>query len=83
MTNRLQTDGSIASPARNNGVVGIKPTSGLVPRSGVYYITEWQDSVGVLANTVLDAAHVLTTIAKLVMPKICKHLSADGRPRFR
>jgi amidase len=58
-----KTSGSIASPARNNGVVGLKPTAGLISRFGVYSVTEWQDSVGVFAKTIRDAALVLTAIA--------------------
>ncbi|KAH6640416.1 amidase signature domain-containing protein [Chaetomium tenue] len=58
-----ETDGSIANPARSSGVVGLKPTSGLVSRSGVFIGNEWQDSVGVLAKTVMDAAHVLTVMS--------------------
>lgn len=62
-TDPEKTSGSIASPARNNGVVGLKPTAGLVSRFGVYSVTEWQDSVGVFAKTVKDAALVLTATA--------------------
>lgn len=58
-----ETDGSIVNPARSSGVIGLKPTSGLVSRSGSLVASEWQDSVGVLAKSILDAAHVLTAIA--------------------
>ncbi|KAI0105432.1 amidase signature enzyme [Nemania sp. FL0031] len=58
-----ETDGSIVNPARSSGVIGLKPTSGLVSRSGILVASEWQDSVGVLAKSILDAAHVLTAIA--------------------
>jgi len=43
--------------------VGLKPTVGLTSRYGVYCVTEWEDSVGVLGITVVDAATVLTAIA--------------------
>ena len=58
-----ETDGSIVSPATACGVVGIKPTVGLTPRSGVIPIAHSQDSVGPLARTVADAAAVLAAIA--------------------
>lgn len=59
----LQTSGSIASPARSAGTVGLKPTSSLTSRHGVYYVSELQESVGIMAKTVQDAAIVLTAIA--------------------
>ncbi|KAF2655409.1 amidase signature enzyme [Lophiostoma macrostomum CBS 122681] len=58
-----ETSGSIASPARSSGIIGLKPTTGLIPRNGMYCVSEWQDSVGVLAKTVEDAAHLLTALA--------------------
>ncbi len=54
-----ETDGSILSPANNNGVVGLKPTVGLTSRAGVIPISHTQDTVGVHARTVADAATVL------------------------
>lgn len=63
VTKISKTSGSISSPARASGVVGLKPTVGLTSRHGVYAVTEWEDSVGVLGRTVLDAATVLTAIA--------------------
>lgn len=54
-----ETDGSIISPANNNGVVGIKPTVGLTSRAGVVPISHNQDTVGPHARTVGDAAAVL------------------------
>ena len=59
-----ETDGSIVCPANNNGVVGIKPTVGLVSRAGVVPISHTQDTVGPHARTVADAAAVLTAIAQ-------------------
>ena len=57
-----ETDGSIVCPANHNGVVGIKPTVGLVSRAGVVPISHTQDTVGPHARTVADAAAVLTAI---------------------
>lgn len=59
----LQTQGSISTPARASGVVGLKPTSSLTSRHGVFIANAWQDSVGVLSQSVMDAARVLTVIA--------------------
>src|SRR5262249_34379993 len=58
-----ETDGSIVCPASINGVVGIKPTVGLVSRAGVVPISHTQDTVGPHARTVADAAAVLGVIA--------------------
>lgn len=58
-----ETDGSIVCPATINGVVGIKPTVGLVSRAGVVPISHTQDTVGPHARTVADAAAVLSVIA--------------------
>lgn len=58
-----ETDGSIACPASMNGVVGIKPTVGLVSRSGIIPISATQDTAGPFARTVRDAAILLGTIA--------------------
>jgi amidase len=54
-----ETDGSIVSPANNNGIVGIKVTLGLTSRAGVVPISHNQDVVGPHARTVADAAAVL------------------------
>jgi amidase len=54
-----ETDGSILSPARFNGVVGLKPTVGLVSRSGIIPISRSQDTAGPMARTVTDAAILL------------------------
>ena len=58
-----ETDGSITSPASINGLVGIKPTLGLVSRSGVIPIAHSQDTAGPMARTVADAAALLTALA--------------------
>ncbi len=54
-----ETDGSIICPAQTNGVVGIKPTLGLVSRAGVIPIAHSQDTAGPMARTVTDAAILL------------------------
>jgi amidase len=58
-----ETDGSIVCPSSANGLVGIKPTIGLVSRSGIIPISASQDTAGPMARTVADAAAVLTVIA--------------------
>ena len=58
-----ETSGSILSPATANGVVGIKPTVGLISRSGVIPITADQDTAGPLTRTVADAAILLGVLA--------------------
>jgi amidase len=58
-----ETSGSILSPGTANGLVGIKPTVGLISRDGIVPITADQDTAGPLARTVTDAAIVLGVIA--------------------
>jgi amidase len=58
-----ETDGSILCPAAANGLVGIKPTVGLVSRSGIVPISHNQDTAGPMARNVADAAAVLSAIA--------------------
>ncbi len=58
-----ETDGSIICPAANNGIVGIKPTIGLVSRSGIIPISHSQDTAGPMARTVTDAVILLGAIA--------------------
>ena len=58
-----ETDGSIVSPSSINGIVGIKPTVGLVSRTGVIPISHTQDTPGPMARTVRDAAIVLGVLA--------------------
>lgn len=54
-----ETNGSIVCPSQTNGVVGIKPTVGLVSRSGIIPISFTQDIAGPIARTVKDAAIML------------------------
>jgi amidase len=58
-----ETDGSITCPASLNGVVGLKPTVGTVPSTGVAPIATSQDSVGPMARTVLDTAALYEVLA--------------------
>jgi amidase len=57
-----ETDGSIVCPAAMNGVVGIKPTLGLISRSGIIPIAHSQDTAGPMARTVTDATHLLNAM---------------------
>ena len=58
-----ETDGSIVCPSSANGIVGIKPTVGLVSRAGVIPISHTQDTAGPMTRTVRDAAVVLGVLA--------------------
>ncbi len=58
-----ETNGSIICPASVNGIVGIKPTVGLLSRAGIVPISHSQDTAGPMARTVAGAAAVLTAIA--------------------
>ncbi|HEY6817733.1 MAG TPA: amidase [Croceibacterium sp.] len=58
-----ETDGSITCPASVNGIVGFKPTVGLVSRTHVVPISHSQDTAGPMARTVADAALLLNAIA--------------------
>jgi len=58
-----ETDGSIVCPATTCGIVGIKPTVGLVSRAGIVPISHTQDTAGPMARTVADAATLLDALA--------------------
>ena len=86
-----ETDGSITCPASVNGVVGIKPTVGLLSRSGIIPISHTQDTAGPLARTVRDAAILLGAMTGIdnddavtkesdgkVQEDYTKFLNADG-----
>ena len=60
-----ETNGSIVCPSNANGVVGIKPTVGLVSRSRIIPISHTQDTAGPMARTVRDAALVLGALTGL------------------
>jgi amidase len=58
-----ETDGSIVCPASACGVVGIKPTLGLISRHGIVPLSAAQDTAGPMARTVADAAALLSVLA--------------------
>jgi amidase len=58
-----ETDGSVVCPSNANGLVGIKPTLGLISRSGIIPIAHSQDTAGPMARTVRDAAILLSALA--------------------
>jgi amidase len=58
-----ETDGSIVCPSSGNGIVGLKPTLGLVSRAGIIPIAHSQDTAGPMARTVRDAAILLGALA--------------------
>ncbi|GAB4543363.1 MAG: amidase [Anaerolineales bacterium] len=86
-----ETDGSVICPSQTNGVVGIKPTLGLLSRSGIIPIAHSQDTAGAMARTVADAAILLGAMtgmderdpatkagAKRAEKDYAKFLDADG-----
>ena len=58
-----ETDGSVVCPSSANGIVGIKPTVGLISRSGIIPISHSQDTAGPMARTVRDATVLLGALA--------------------
>lgn len=58
-----ETDGSVVCPATANGIVGLKPTVGLVSRTHIVPISHSQDTAGPMTRTVHDAAMLLTAMA--------------------
>lgn len=86
-----ETDGSVVSPSSVNGLVGVKPTVGLVSRSGIIPISHSQDTAGPMAGTVRDAAVMLSAMtgvdqndaatassAGKAQPDYTKFLDANG-----
>jgi amidase len=57
-----EVDGSIVRPASTNGIVGLKPTVGLISRAGIIPVASPQDTAGPMARTVADLAAVLTVL---------------------
>jgi amidase len=77
-----ETDGSIISPSNACGLVGIKPTVGLVSRAGVIPIAHSQDTAGPMCRTVADAAALLTAMAGVdprdpATAEAAGHIAAD------
>jgi amidase len=79
-----ETDGSVVCPAGTCGIVGIKPTLGLVSRSGIIPIAHSQDTAGPMARTVTDAAILLKTLIALdpTDPVPWKGLRPPSTPDF-
>lgn len=86
-----ETDGSIVCPASVNGIVGLKPTVGLLSRSGIIPISATQDTAGPMARTVTDAAILLGALTGIdagdavtkesegkIQPDYTKFLDANG-----
>ena len=85
-----ETDGSVVCPSGVNGIVGIKPTLGLVSRSGIIPIAHSQDTAGPMARTVRDAAILLSAMTGVdaddpaslaapgMVPDYTANLAADG-----
>jgi len=73
-----ETNGSIVCPSNNNGIVGIKPTVGLLSRTGIIPISFTQDTPGPMAGTVEDAVICLGTMIG-VDPEDSKTLASQGK----
>src|SRR5262245_60378074 len=78
-----ETDGSIVCPASVNGVVGFKPTVGLVSRHGIVPIAHSQDTAGPMTRSVADAAIVLDAIAGSDAADQATHEANARRTDFR
>jgi amidase len=90
-----ETDGSIISPSQANGIVGLKPTVGLISRHGIIPVALSQDTAGPMTRTVRDAALLLdvlagadaadhmTTTAPQLRVSYTEHLRKDGLNRAR
>jgi amidase len=75
-----ETDGSIVCPSAANGIVGIKPTVGLVSRAGIIPISHTQDTAGPMTRTVADAAIILNALAG-IDPRDSATQASRTRPR--
>jgi amidase len=86
-----ETDGSVVCPSSSNGLAGLKPTVGLVSRTGIIPISHSQDTSGPMARTVRDVAILLTAMAGAdpedqataasqgkIQPDYTKFLDANG-----
>ena len=73
-----ETNGSIVCPSTANGIVGIKPTVGLLSRSGIVPISFTQDTPGPMARTVRDAAIMLGTMTG-IDPADSKTAASEGK----
>jgi len=75
-----ETDGSIVCPSSSNGLAGIKPTVGLVSRSGIIPIAHTQDGAGPMCRTVRDAAIVLGALTGIDPDDAATAASAGKSP---
>jgi amidase len=75
-----ETDGSVTSPSSINGIAGIKPTVGLVSRSGIIPISASQDTAGPMARTIPDVAILLSVMAdaEKATPDYTRFLDPNG-----
>jgi amidase/aspartyl-tRNA(Asn)/glutamyl-tRNA(Gln) amidotransferase subunit A len=81
-----ETDGSVTCPAAVNGIVGIKPTLGLISRSGIIPLAHSQDTAGPMTRTVTDAVMMLEVMMgqdkndaqSLVPIQLSQHLKMGG-----
>ncbi|MCX6238287.1 MAG: amidase [Bacteroidia bacterium] len=73
-----ETDGSIVCPSQTNGIVGIKPTVGLISRSGIIPISFTQDTPGPMTRTVRDAAICLSALVGVDSSDV-KTLASKGQ----
>src|SRR5699024_5913672 len=76
------TSGSLLNPATRNSLVTIKPTIGLVSRSGIIPLSYAQDSAGPMAQTVKDAACLLNVIAGRDPADVTTHLQSPQTPNY-
>ncbi len=76
-----ETDGSITCPSAMNGVVGLKPTVGLVSRTGIVPISVSQDTAGPMARSITDLALLLEVLAQAVDDGEDEAASSSRRPR--
>ena len=76
-----ETDGSIICPSHANGVVGVKPTVGLISRSGIVPISHSQDTAGPMARCVADAAALLGAMTGIDPRDPATRLSRDRAAR--
>ncbi|WP_172840454.1 amidase family protein [Virgibacillus phasianinus] len=72
-----ETDGSILSPSSSNSLVGIKPTVGLVSRTGIIPIAHSQDTAGPMTRSVADAAIILGAITGLDQTDVATRTNTD------
>jgi amidase len=73
-----ETNGSIVCPSNNNGIVGIKPTVGLISRSGIVPISFTQDTPGPMGRSVEDVAVALGALTG-IDPSDSKTIASDGK----